>query len=124
MPGDWSAARLMHDHVNLFRPALVTPQAADQPPYHEIRTEPLGERRRAEYGRVLAFEADRPNIDAGADLIGECWWPWRRFRHASGWHAKWPYEIQTEKGRSLPKLSLGLTAPTGFILDRHGLRLE
>jgi hypothetical protein len=54
--------RLMDNHVNLLRPALVTAQAADQPPYHEIRSEALGERRRAEHGRVLAFETDRADI--------------------------------------------------------------
>jgi hypothetical protein len=45
MPGNRaSGVRLMHDHVNILSAALVTAEAADQPPHHEIRSESLGER--------------------------------------------------------------------------------
>jgi hypothetical protein len=71
MPGDWATARLMHDHVNVLPATLVTAQSANQSAHCEIRAEPLRERRRAQYRRVLTLETDHPDVEPGADLVGE-----------------------------------------------------
>jgi hypothetical protein len=82
-----NGVRLMHDHVNVLPTAVVAAQTANQSPHHEVRAETLGERCRAEDGRVLALEADRADVEAGADLIGERGGrSWRRFRHSYAYH--------------------------------------
>jgi hypothetical protein len=67
----WTPARLMHDHVNVLPTTMVAAQTANQSPHDEVRPEPLGERCRAEDGRVPAFEADRPNVQSGTNLVDE-----------------------------------------------------
>jgi hypothetical protein len=40
MPGDGTAARLMHNHVNVLPTTVVAAQTANQSPEHKIRPEP------------------------------------------------------------------------------------
>jgi hypothetical protein len=86
MPGDLAAAGLMHDHVSLFRAAMM-PQPANQPAYRETLAKSLCQFARAEYRCVLALEADRPDVEAGADLVGERGGrSFGRSGHAPAWH--------------------------------------
>ena len=42
--------RLMHDHIHILPPALMTAQSADESAYHEISAEPLCKLARAQHG--------------------------------------------------------------------------
>jgi hypothetical protein len=58
-------------HVSLFRAGLVTAQAPNQPTHREGIAEPCRKLARAQHRGMAASEADRPNVQAGVDFIGE-----------------------------------------------------